>query len=142
MTGLSCFKYNFLIMFTSLIINMAKNNMVSMLYKKTEIQQAILTIQESAVNNYCLVASAALFFYDYITTISQEAQVVWCRKLTGASLLYILNQYVMFVYLLCYMVASLYQTIPCERCQLQLRLISEWQLLMFIKCQWLHSDTN
>ncbi|KAI0945282.1 hypothetical protein AcW1_001537 [Taiwanofungus camphoratus] len=99
------------------------NSSIPSMSSETEIQQAIATIQDSAVNNYCLMASAALFFYDYVTTISQEAQVVWCRKLTGASLLYIFNRYVMFVYLLCCMVASLYQTISCKRCQFHLKLI-------------------
>lgn len=35
----------------------------------------------------------ALFCYDYLLTFAQEVKCIWSRKLTGASLLYVLNRY-------------------------------------------------
>ena len=36
---------------------------------------------------------AGLFIYDYVLTFAQEVQLIWGRKITGASVLFWLNRY-------------------------------------------------
>ncbi|GJE93317.1 hypothetical protein PsYK624_094760 [Phanerochaete sordida] len=40
------------------------------------------------------LTATTLYLYDYILTFSQEVGCVWNRKFTGASLLFIINRYV------------------------------------------------
>ena len=37
--------------------------------------------------------SSALTFYEHLITLSEEVQVIWCRKFTGATLLFLVNRY-------------------------------------------------
>ncbi|KZT05492.1 uncharacterized protein LAESUDRAFT_655781, partial [Laetiporus sulphureus 93-53] len=53
----------------------------------------------------------ALFFYDIIITFDQEVRVVWTRKITAASVIYILSRYLMFLYLILTLVES---AVDCE----------------------------
>ncbi|KAI0922480.1 hypothetical protein AcV7_006006 [Taiwanofungus camphoratus] len=63
------------------------------------IQQSILAIHEINITNYCLTAATVLFIYDYIITFDQELEVVWRRKTTWSSVLYLLNRYCVIPYL-------------------------------------------
>ncbi|KAI9063139.1 hypothetical protein FKP32DRAFT_1572420 [Trametes sanguinea] len=47
----------------------------------------------SFVEEYCDIAAFALIFYEYIITIDREIALIWNRKLTGATILFILNRY-------------------------------------------------
>ncbi|EKM57500.1 uncharacterized protein PHACADRAFT_26171 [Phanerochaete carnosa HHB-10118-sp] len=42
---------------------------------------------------YCGVSSAVILFWDYIITFGDEINLVWRRKLTGATILFLLNRY-------------------------------------------------
>lgn len=44
------------------------------------------------VQNYCMVAMAALVLYEHAITFSQEVDLIWTRKKTGATVLYIMNR--------------------------------------------------
>lgn len=44
--------------------------------------------------NYTVLAMTTFYLYDWLLNFDREWQVVWTRKLTGASILYILNRYV------------------------------------------------
>ncbi|KIP07078.1 hypothetical protein PHLGIDRAFT_118417 [Phlebiopsis gigantea 11061_1 CR5-6] len=57
-------------------------------------------ISEAAVlttTTYLELAATALFFYDYLLTFAQEVKCIWARKPTGASFLFALNRYAVFV---------------------------------------------
>ncbi|KAJ3015486.1 hypothetical protein NUW54_g1035 [Trametes sanguinea] len=43
------------------------------------------------VEEYCDIAAFALIFFEYIITIDREIASIWNRKLTGATVLFILN---------------------------------------------------
>lgn len=62
----------------------------------------------------CCAFLRALFFYDYLITIGQEIEVVWRRKLTGATLLYVLNRYLIFIFFPFYLVVMFDESLPCE----------------------------
>ncbi|EPS96845.1 hypothetical protein FOMPIDRAFT_85445 [Fomitopsis schrenkii] len=51
------------------------------------------------VSNYCLAAATTLYFYDTILTIADSIELIWCRKLGPASILYILSRYLTIFYL-------------------------------------------
>ena len=56
----------------------------------------IATYCEAAVCGYCVRALtnlADVFIYDYVLTFAQEVQLIWGRKITGASVLFWLNRY-------------------------------------------------
>ncbi|EED83567.1 predicted protein [Postia placenta Mad-698-R] len=58
-----------------------------------EIQSA----ESQRVTNYIVVATTAFYIYDCLITFDMELQVVWARKATGASVLFIMNRYVCLV---------------------------------------------
>lgn len=45
------------------------------------------------------LSASVLFIYDYIITFDQELEVVWRRKTTWSSVLYLLNRYCVIPYL-------------------------------------------
>ncbi|KAH9936021.1 hypothetical protein B0H21DRAFT_758942 [Amylocystis lapponica] len=58
------------------------------------LQQAYINlIQTSNMNNLCLVAAVALYAYDYLLTFSGEVELIWRRKFTGVTVLFVLNRY-------------------------------------------------
>ncbi|KAI0918607.1 hypothetical protein AcV5_002553 [Taiwanofungus camphoratus] len=81
---------------------------------ESAVRQLILALQEIFVENYYTSATATLFFYDYLITIGQEIEVVWRRKLTGATLLYVLNRYLIFIFFPFYLVVMFDESLPCE----------------------------
>ncbi|KAH9937981.1 hypothetical protein B0H21DRAFT_53642 [Amylocystis lapponica] len=50
-------------------------------------------IQSSNRNHLCVVAAVVLYAYDYLLTFSREVELIWRRKFTGVTVLFILNRY-------------------------------------------------
>ncbi|OSD04337.1 hypothetical protein PYCCODRAFT_1466298 [Trametes coccinea BRFM310] len=48
---------------------------------------------QTVVEEHCDIAAFALIFYEYIITINREVAFIWNRKLTGATILFVLNRY-------------------------------------------------
>ncbi|RPD57184.1 hypothetical protein L226DRAFT_536655 [Lentinus tigrinus ALCF2SS1-7] len=49
-------------------------------------------------NSYCALASAVLFFYECVITFTDEVNLFWSQKLTGASALFFLNRWAIILY--------------------------------------------
>ncbi|KAH9930174.1 hypothetical protein B0H21DRAFT_711987 [Amylocystis lapponica] len=60
-------------------------------------QLSVDNVRLSFVYNYCGVASLTLLVYHHILTISEEVTLIWGRRLTGATVLFILNRYVSLI---------------------------------------------
>ncbi|KAH8082846.1 hypothetical protein BXZ70DRAFT_1012254 [Cristinia sonorae] len=59
-----------------------------------ETQQAIRNaLQRLIVENYCIVASSALLFFDFSITFTREVKRIWHRRVTGATVVFILTRY-------------------------------------------------
>ncbi|KAH9924068.1 uncharacterized protein B0H18DRAFT_1013333 [Fomitopsis serialis] len=50
-------------------------------------------LAELEIYHWCGAASAALLFYDYILTFPREVRCIWGRRLSGATLLFLVNRY-------------------------------------------------
>ncbi|TFY62698.1 hypothetical protein EVJ58_g3690 [Rhodofomes roseus] len=59
----------------------------------------------SVTTNSCAIAAAALYLYDTLLTFSDSIELIWQRKISGASMLYIVNRYIMVPYLVLELVA-------------------------------------
>ncbi|KAI0653338.1 hypothetical protein C8Q70DRAFT_937757 [Cubamyces menziesii] len=46
------------------------------------------------IDNYCLIASSTLLWFDYVSTLTTEYRRIWQRKFTGATIIYIGVRYV------------------------------------------------
>ncbi|KAI0783711.1 hypothetical protein C8Q75DRAFT_833280 [Abortiporus biennis] len=46
------------------------------------------------IENYCILASSVLLFFDTILTFPKEVQRIWRRRFTGATFIYALTRYV------------------------------------------------
>ncbi|TFK86460.1 hypothetical protein K466DRAFT_600296 [Polyporus arcularius HHB13444] len=49
-------------------------------------------------NSYCNLASSVLFFYECVITFTDEVNLFWSQKLTGASALFFLNRWAIILY--------------------------------------------
>ncbi|KAI0729078.1 hypothetical protein C8Q72DRAFT_831252 [Fomitopsis betulina] len=58
-----------------------------------ELAYVAYNLELGYIQNYCMVATAALVLYEHACTLSQEADVIWSRKKTGATLLFLLNRF-------------------------------------------------
>ncbi|KAI0325606.1 hypothetical protein GY45DRAFT_1260568 [Cubamyces sp. BRFM 1775] len=47
------------------------------------------------ISNCALFAEAALIFHEYFITFDSEVRLIWRRRITGASVLFFLNRYIM-----------------------------------------------
>ncbi|TBU37624.1 hypothetical protein BD309DRAFT_1062320 [Dichomitus squalens] len=47
--------------------------------------------------NYCILASGTLLFFDYMLTFTTEVERIWRRKLTGATIMYLLLRYTIMI---------------------------------------------
>ncbi|RPD56564.1 hypothetical protein L226DRAFT_455382 [Lentinus tigrinus ALCF2SS1-7] len=47
--------------------------------------------------NCALIAEAIVIFYEYLITFDSEIRLVWSRRITGASVLFFLNRYIMLL---------------------------------------------
>ncbi|EIW58126.1 uncharacterized protein TRAVEDRAFT_148174, partial [Trametes versicolor FP-101664 SS1] len=49
------------------------------------------------VDNRCLIAVMALLAYEFLITFDQEVEMFWVRKMTGASVLFLSNRYLLLL---------------------------------------------
>ncbi|KAI0738611.1 hypothetical protein C8Q80DRAFT_1124741 [Daedaleopsis nitida] len=61
----------------------------------SEAAELVATYQSLFVDTCCAFAVMALVIYDYAITIGQEVEMFWKRKFTGATVLYLLNRYLL-----------------------------------------------
>ncbi|OBZ69330.1 hypothetical protein A0H81_10860 [Grifola frondosa] len=59
--------------------------------------EVIAEYQNYFIGAACDMATLSLIFYEYIVTFDREVQSIWGRKFTGATVLFILNRYLMFL---------------------------------------------
>ncbi|KAI0960941.1 hypothetical protein AcV7_000178 [Taiwanofungus camphoratus] len=64
----------------------------------TIIAEEEILVAQNFVNNYCTLATCTLILYEHTTTFSQEALLIWGAKTTGATIVFILNRYLLFAY--------------------------------------------
>ncbi|OCH94533.1 hypothetical protein OBBRIDRAFT_789223 [Obba rivulosa] len=50
--------------------------------------EVIGLLQSGAIQNYCVVAVAALIFHDHIATLSREMDLIWGRKFNNVTLMF------------------------------------------------------
>ncbi|KAI0769502.1 hypothetical protein BC629DRAFT_785704 [Irpex lacteus] len=54
---------------------------------------SVAQLQQELIATYVTRAAPVLFLYEYITTLSEEVDVIWCRKWTATTWLYALTCY-------------------------------------------------
>ncbi|EIM84152.1 uncharacterized protein STEHIDRAFT_113331 [Stereum hirsutum FP-91666 SS1] len=59
------------------------------------IVEAIASLTLGMIEDYFTVSAQTLWVFDYIQTLPMEMQVIWCRQLSGVSILYLINRYIM-----------------------------------------------
>ncbi|KAH9948733.1 hypothetical protein B0H21DRAFT_820668 [Amylocystis lapponica] len=59
----------------------------------SEVAEIIYNVQISIIDNYCMIAAATLIIFEYFATICHEIELVWYRKITGATILFLLNRW-------------------------------------------------
>ncbi|KAI0774927.1 hypothetical protein BD413DRAFT_611911 [Trametes elegans] len=57
-------------------------------------QEIVADYPRLLVENYCIVASSALLWFDFVLTLPTEYRRIWQRKYTGATLVYLLMRYI------------------------------------------------
>ncbi|KAH9930776.1 uncharacterized protein B0H18DRAFT_953142 [Fomitopsis serialis] len=94
----------------------------------------------TVITNRCAIAAAiceylddeqnwtALYFYDTLLTFSDSVELIWQRKIAGASVLYIANRYLMIPYLILELIA-INDTANCESIDVY---VSDWKLPMLV----------
>ncbi|RDX48618.1 hypothetical protein OH76DRAFT_1483717 [Lentinus brumalis] len=50
-----------------------------------------------SVENYCIVASTALLWFDFALTFTTEVRRIWRRKFTGATVVYLFTRYIALI---------------------------------------------
>ncbi|KAM5541465.1 hypothetical protein V8D89_005019 [Ganoderma adspersum] len=95
----------------------------------------LATYDSLAINSYGRVASAAFIFYDYAMTFDQEVEMFWKdafaqRRLTGATILFLINRYLVLVLRL----ANLVGFVPMtdKRCALATKVALGFTLLQYV----------
>ncbi|KAI0351958.1 hypothetical protein OH77DRAFT_1498209 [Trametes cingulata] len=57
-------------------------------------QEIIGAYPRLLVENYCIIASSALLWFDFALTLPEEYKRIWRRKFTGATVVYLLTRYI------------------------------------------------
>ncbi|KAI0078644.1 hypothetical protein K474DRAFT_1706364 [Panus rudis PR-1116 ss-1] len=57
----------------------------------------LLALKQSQVSSYCVVAALALLIYDQLLTLSREIRLIWGRKRTGATIVFLLLRYMTLI---------------------------------------------
>ncbi|KAI0667274.1 hypothetical protein C8Q78DRAFT_982622 [Trametes maxima] len=88
------------------------------------------------VENYCMIASSVLLFVDWCMTFTDEVQRIWRRRLTGATIVFLLTRYVALAERVVLMVSLFLRTVDdkVRRCAPVLRLddaLTDISYLMF-----------
>ncbi|KAI0941891.1 hypothetical protein AcV7_002456 [Taiwanofungus camphoratus] len=56
-------------------------------------QQILAAYSRLVVENYCIMASAALLFFDFCITFTTEVQRIWSRRFSGATIIFLIVRY-------------------------------------------------
>ncbi|KAI0918344.1 hypothetical protein AcV5_002352 [Taiwanofungus camphoratus] len=56
-------------------------------------QQILAAYSRLVVENYCIIASAALLFFDFCITFTTEVQRIWSRRFSGATIIFLIVRY-------------------------------------------------
>ncbi|KAH9843144.1 uncharacterized protein C8Q71DRAFT_736072 [Rhodofomes roseus] len=86
----------------------------------------------AVTTNRCAVAAAALYLYDTLLTVSDSIELIWQRKISGASMLYIVNRYIMVPYLVLELVAL--DEEDCESAYAMLHIVNAITCILLIVC--------
>ena len=81
-----------------------------------------------------LTKLAGLFVYDYVLTFVQEVQLIWGRKITGATVLFWLNRYLTLVIVFMNCIGS--WSTQCEVSEFKRLAISYWIMHILIVYLW------
>ncbi|KAI8971010.1 hypothetical protein BD414DRAFT_501370 [Trametes punicea] len=57
-------------------------------------QEIVADYPRLLMENYCIIASSALLWFDFALTLPTEYRRIWKRKFTGATLVYLFTRYV------------------------------------------------
>ncbi|KAI0351956.1 hypothetical protein OH77DRAFT_1523650 [Trametes cingulata] len=60
----------------------------------SQAQEIIAAYPRLLFENYCIIASSALLWFDLVLTLPDEYQRIWRRKLSGATVVYLLTRYI------------------------------------------------
>ncbi|KAH9928744.1 uncharacterized protein B0H18DRAFT_1000427 [Fomitopsis serialis] len=60
-------------------------------------QSDITALKLTFTNTCCQLAAATMIFHEHMITITQEVRYVWGQRLTGATLIFLLNRYVVLI---------------------------------------------
>ncbi|KAI0738584.1 hypothetical protein C8Q80DRAFT_1124722 [Daedaleopsis nitida] len=58
----------------------------------------MLKLSSRWIDNYCNLAAVAFFIYEFIILFGSEVEYFWRRKITGASILFLLSRYLFLIY--------------------------------------------
>ncbi|TBU26484.1 hypothetical protein BD311DRAFT_667451 [Dichomitus squalens] len=65
-----------------------------------EAAQIITLVAESTISNYISLAITSLLAYEWVIGLGKEVNLFWREKVTGATVLFLLNRYAPLVYML------------------------------------------
>ncbi|KAF9064634.1 hypothetical protein BDP27DRAFT_1367049 [Rhodocollybia butyracea] len=59
------------------------------------------------LDNYTTLSSSVLFFYDFFLTLPSELRLIWSRRLTGSSVIFILSRYSLLLHQILFLAGNL-----------------------------------
>ncbi|KAJ3791603.1 hypothetical protein GGU11DRAFT_694369, partial [Lentinula aff. detonsa] len=81
------------------------------------------------ITNYAIISATTLWIADFIETLPTEINAIWRKKLTGASVLFLINRYIFLLYLIFEMFANLPGNQKNEECDVNVNIMNVLQLL-------------
>jgi len=76
------------------------------------IKQEIEFARDVSITISWLTAAAVLIFYEHVVTFSQEVQSFWTNKISGATIIFLLNRYTLVVFGIVLLLQNLVWTTP------------------------------
>ncbi|KAI0954871.1 hypothetical protein AcW1_006637 [Taiwanofungus camphoratus] len=61
-------------------------------------QEIVSILDQILPQDYVLVAVATMVFFEYIITVPQEVELVWRRKVSGSTIMFLLNRYIVVAF--------------------------------------------
>jgi len=85
-------------------------------------QEILAATRRLLVENYCIVASSALLFFDCAITFTREVKRIWLRRTTGATIIFLLTRYTAVAERITLLTSLFLRTLDDNRCVPVLRL--------------------
>ncbi|EIM81702.1 uncharacterized protein STEHIDRAFT_115077 [Stereum hirsutum FP-91666 SS1] len=82
----------------------------------SDLQQVIFALEIWQISDYTAISANALWILDYLQTLPMEIEAIWMKKMSGSSLLFLLNRYLFIVYLVCQTISETPGTMSDEAC--------------------------